>query len=130
MKDENSILRAASCPSWLKKIPKSNKEILMSDDLRDELRELAGYRNEESDVLGVFTADEVENLQDFTITDIEQGETEAYSDLNEPLESYDELTGENLREGETDDPMEAIQEGLSYVPPVDDPLDFDDSADR
>ncbi|KPL81434.1 hypothetical protein [Herpetosiphon geysericola] len=99
----------------------------MSDDLRDELRELAGYRNEESDVLGVFNADEVENLQDFTITDIEQGETEAYSDLDEPLESYDELTGENLREGETDDPMEAIQEGLSYVPPVDDPLDFDDA---
>ncbi|GAA5529922.1 hypothetical protein [Herpetosiphon gulosus] len=97
----------------------------MSDDLRDELRELAGYRNEESDILGVFNADEIEQTQDFTVTDIEQGETEAYADLSEPFESLDELTSENLREGETDDVMEAIQEGLSYVPPIDDPLNFD-----
>jgi len=47
--------------------------------------------------------------------------------LSEPLESLDELTSENLREGETDDVIEAIQEGLSYVPPIDDPLDFDDA---
>ncbi len=36
--------------------------------------------------------------------------------------SLDELTDDELREGETDDPIEAIEEGETWIPPTDPPV--------
>ena len=47
------------------------------------------------------------------------------------MAALDSLDLEDLREGETDDPTAATEEGLSYVPPIDPPVRTDaDQDDR
>jgi hypothetical protein len=98
-------------------------------DFDEELREMAGYRSEEDQGMGAISASELENLGNPTVTDIYQMDNDERSDMIDPDESLDDLTSVNLREGETDDVMEAIEEGLSYVPPIDPPLEADPDAD-
>ncbi len=103
--------------------------------LEDEMREMAGYRTDDQEILGVLNADQVDDLNSFTRTDIDQGDMDEDDELSEPFESLDDLVSENLREGETDDAMESVQEGLSYVPPIDAPMldgdyDPDDALDQ
>ena len=84
-------------------------------DFDEELREMAGYRSPEDQGMGAISAAELENVGNHTVTDIYQMDNDERSDMIDPDEdSLDALTSANLREGETDDVMEAIEEGLSY----------------
>lgn len=71
----------------------------------------------------VVDAQYVDGLGDLTETDIYEGELEAgvNDDSPDDVESLDMMTELELRDGETDDPMEAAEEGLTYVPPIDPP---------
>lgn len=77
------------------------------------------------------TADEVDTLGEMTDTRIYQGDLEARppdsdqpdEDLAENIETLEAL---ELRDGETDDPNEAAEEGFTWVPPVDPPVRVDD----
>ncbi len=98
-------------------------------DFDEELREMAGYRSEQDQGMGAISASELEHIGNPTVTDIYQMDNDERSDMIDPEdESLDTLTNANLREGETDDVMEAIEEGLSYVPPIDPPLQADSDA--
>lgn len=89
----------------------------------DKLRQLEGRRDpdlqaayldaSEIDGLGVLSATEIHDE-----AELEGGVNDDLPDDNESLEMLTEL---ELRDGETDDPLEAIQEGLTYVPPIDPP---------
>ena len=102
-----------------------------SDQEYDEqLREMAGYRSPEDQGMGAISASELENIGNPTVTDIYQMDNDERSDMIDPDDdSLDSLTSANLREGETDDVMEAIEAGLSYVPPIDPPVQADPDAD-
>jgi hypothetical protein len=104
-------------------------------ELEEELREMAGYRSEDDQGLGVISASELDTVGNPTITDLYQMDNDERRDMVDPEDasddSLDDLTSANLRDGETDDVMEAIEEGLTYVPPIDPPLQADaDSADE
>src|SRR5919199_713079 len=84
------------------------------------LDQLAG-RN--TDQTAYFDDEDVESLEGITMTDVYEGVTGANQELQEGgAEQLDMLTEQELRAGETDDVMEAIQEGLTYVPPIDPPV--------
>lgn len=71
--------------------------------------------------------DEVEDRREFN--DTAEYEGEATIDPEDPdAVRLDDLTEGELREGETDDPNIAAEEGLTYVPPIDPPVipSFDD----
>jgi len=96
-----------------------------SPPIEDELRQLAGYRS--ADNQGEFpAADELDDLGQITSSDVYEGELEAGTadDLpGEPAaENLELLTELELRADETDDPMEAVEEGFTYVPPIDPPI--------
>lgn len=71
--------------------------------------------------------DEVEDEREFNDTAQYEGESVIDPDDVDRLRIEDLTEGE-LREGETDDPNIASEEGLTYVPPVDPPVipSFDD----
>lgn len=72
---------------------------------------------------------DIERLEQITTTDVYQGETDANQELGEGgVESFDMLIEQEMRAGETGDAMEAIEEGMTYVPPIDPPVttDYDD----
>src|SRR5215218_6046231 len=102
--------------------------------IEEQLRQLAGYRS--ADDQGEFpAADELDDLGQLTSTDVYEGQLEAGTaddlpgDLN--AENLEMLTELELRAGETDDPMEAIEEGFTYLPPIDPPVvpSGDDNAE-
>jgi hypothetical protein len=78
---------------------------------------MSGERREDA----YFTEDQVEHSGETTDTEVYEGESE------EPI-ALEGLAGEELREGETDDPDVATEEGLTWVPPIDPPVvaDADD----
>jgi hypothetical protein len=95
-----------------------------SPSIEEQLRQMAGYRS--ADDQGEFpAADEVDTLGQITETDIYEGQLEAGTadDLpGEPdSENLEMLTELELRDGETEDPMEAVEEGMTYIPPIDPP---------
>ncbi|HEY1013957.1 MAG TPA: hypothetical protein VGE07_14695 [Herpetosiphonaceae bacterium] len=96
--------------------------------LDEELAELAGYRSRNDQGMGAIDQSELETLGNHNPTDVYQGEPDPRQELLEPAESLDMLTSTELREGETDDPMEAIEEGLTYVPPIDPPINLNSDA--
>src|ERR1700712_3048954 len=84
-----------------------------SPSIEEQLRQMAGYRS--ADDQGEFpAADEVDTLGQITETDIYEGQLEAGTadDLpGEPdSENLEMLTELELRDGETEDPMEAVEE--------------------
>jgi hypothetical protein len=93
--------------------------------IEEQLRDMAGYRSANDQ--GVFPdADTTDDLGQLTSSDVYEGQLEAGTadDLpGEPdadnLEMLNEL---ELRADETDDPMEAVEEGFTYVPPIDPPI--------
>ena len=101
-------------------------------ELEEQLREMAGYRSEDEQGLGAISATELDRVGNPTITDLYQMDNDERRDMVDPDdagdESLDELTSANLRDGETDDVMEAIEEGLTYVPPIDPPLQSNHDA--
>jgi hypothetical protein len=50
-------------------------------------------------------------------------------DFNEASDSLEALTDREVRSGETDDPTEAAEEGLAWIPPVDPPLRIGDDGE-
>ena len=94
-------------------------------DSSEFLEQLAGTH---VDGTAYIDATDIEQTQGMTLTDLYEGDTDVNQERTEPLEDLDMLESSELREGETDDPMVAIEEGLSYVPPIDPPIvpDIDD----
>lgn len=96
--------------------------------LDEELEELAGYRSRNDQGMGAIDQSELETLGNHNPTDVYQGEPDPRQELLDPTESLDMLTSSDLREGETDDVMEAVEEGLAYVPPIDPPISLNNDA--
>jgi len=96
-----------------------------SPSIEEQLRQLAGYRP--ADDQGEFpAADELDDLGQISSTDVYEGQLEAGSADDLPsdpdAENLEMLTELELRADETDDPMEAVEEGFIYVPPIDPPV--------
>lgn len=89
--------------------------------VEDKQRELEGRR--QPDQQAAFDPSEVDELGEITDTEIYEGELEAgvNDDLPDDPERLELLTELELRAEETDDPIEAAEEGLTYVPPIDPP---------
>ena len=75
------------------------------------------------DQTAYFDRSAVDGLGEVDPTDVYEGELEAGEDADLPddNESLEMLTELELRDGETDDAMEAVEEGLTYVAPIDPP---------
>ena len=72
----------------------------------------------------VFDANDIDNLGELTRKDIDEADLIADdADRPEDGEKVELLTELELRSEETDDPMEAVEEGLTYVPPIDPPVE-------
>jgi hypothetical protein len=87
------------------------------------LEQLAGVNTDQTAYIGV---EDIERSEGITMTDIYQGDVDVNQERVEgAAEPFDMLESRELREGETDDVMEAIEEGYTYVPPVDPPTTID-----
>ena len=93
--------------------------------IEEQLRQMAGYRSQDNQG-ELPAADELDELGQLTSSDVYQGELEAGTADDLPgdpdagnLETLIEL---ELRAGETDDAMDAVEEGFTYIPPVDPPV--------
>jgi hypothetical protein len=96
-----------------------------SPSIEEQLRQMAGYRS--ADDQGEFpSAAELDDLGQITSTDVYEGQLEAGTADDLPsdpdAENLEMLTELELRADETDDPMEAVEEGFTYVPPIDPPV--------
>jgi hypothetical protein len=94
----------------------------------EELRQLAGEEMPE-DQDAFLEPDEIEKHREPTQTELDRGES--LRDLDGVLgeaSTLDLLAAEELREGETDDPDVATEEGLTYVAPSDPPTRADEEA--
>lgn len=89
----------------------------------DKQRQLEGRRPADEQGNAFISAEDTDDLGALTVSDIYQGELEAGVDDDLPGDPDDlELLVEReLRDGETDNPFEAAEEGLTYVPPSDPP---------
>lgn len=99
--------------------------------LAEQLRAMAGYRPRDAQGALIDAAD-ADDLGELTRTDIDEGETMTENDDRpEDAENIEMLTERELRAEETDDPMEAVEEGYTYVPPIDPPVEpgGDDNAE-
>lgn len=79
---------------------------------------------------GVLDPDELEHAREPSQTELDHGyarpdRVEAHGEA----ETLDGLGLDDLRDGETDDPIAATEEGLAYVPPNDPPVVADSEAD-
>jgi hypothetical protein len=92
------------------------------DDMAAKQRELEGDRPVE-DQSAIIDQSDVEGLGYISETDIYQGELEAGVNdrLPENGDSLELLTELELRDEETDDVMEAVESGFTYIPPIDPP---------
>jgi hypothetical protein len=93
--------------------------------LIEELRQLAGEEMPE-DQDAVLEPDEIERRREPTLTELDRGEPSP--DLEAAVGEVGTLDGlavEELRDGETDDPDVAAEEGLTYVAPIDPPTRAD-----
>ena len=90
-----------------------------SEPLEEELRALAGEEPaDEQD--STLDPDEIESREELTMTELDRLEMRSADPAD--LVSVDGLAAEGLRDGETDDPEVAAQEGLTWVPPTDPPF--------
>ncbi|GAC1547390.1 MAG: hypothetical protein NVS4B8_12090 [Herpetosiphon sp.] len=58
-------------------------------------------------------------------TDVYQGDADVEDRPETEGDRYDMLLGQEMRGGETEDTMEAVEEGITYIPPVDPPMSMD-----
>jgi hypothetical protein len=70
---------------------------------------------------------EVEEPREYTDTERDELLPEPGS---EPVDGIEDLAAGGLREGETDDPTVAAEEGLAYIPPTDPPVARTDGEDE
>jgi hypothetical protein len=95
--------------------------------LEEEAQGLLGEEMPE-DQDAVFSADEIETRRMPTQTEFDEGATASMPEAvsvwtadEVGTVSLDALEDDGLRDGETDDPLVAIEEGQTYVPPSDPP---------
>jgi len=108
--------------------PGAPESVDSAADVDPEVRQLLGLRP--PDVGPIASADEVDTLGEMTGTRLYAGDLEARppdgdQPDDDPSRNLELLVEGELRDGETDDPMEAAEEGLTWVPPVDPPLRVD-----
>lgn len=100
--------------------------------VEEKMRQLAGEQPVD-DQSAVLDADQIDTLGEFTPTALDEGELEAgvSDDLpdEEDVDTLDMLTELELRDGETSDVTEAVEEGMTYVPPIDPPVVPSDTYD-
>ena len=91
--------------------------------IEDKPRELLGKQPQDQQT-AYFDRSEVDDLGQLTSTEVYEGELEAgvNDDLPNDPENIEMLTELEMRAEETDDPMEAVEEGFTYVPPIDPPV--------
>lgn len=97
------------------------------DDVR-MLEEMQSLQGEEMpiDQDAVLEPDEFESGRTPTMTELDRGESAPDPDADGgDITTLDGLAADELREGETDDPDVAAEEGLTYVPPSDPPIRLD-----
>lgn len=97
------------------------------DDVR-MLEEMQSLQGEEMpiDQDAVLEPDEFEPRRTPTMTELDRGESAPDPDADGgDITTLDGLAADELREGETDDPDVAAEEGLTYVPPSDPPIRLD-----
>ena len=92
----------------------------------EDVMQLAGIRDPAGQT-AVVSGDEIDRLRAMTDTRIYEGDLEARPpDSDQPDEpeadNLEMLLEQEFRDGETDDPEEAAEEGMTYVPPVDPPV--------
>jgi hypothetical protein len=100
-------------------------------DVDPDVAQLLGLRPADADP--VPSDDEVDHLGRMTDTRVYQGDLEARppdSDQpdEDPAENLESLVATEMRAGETDDPNEAAEEGMTWVPPIDPPLRVGDDG--
>lgn len=92
------------------------------------IEQLQALQGEEmpADQDAVLSPDEIEHEPEMTDTERYLGEPERRGDGDfggdDDVKSLEGLADRDLREGETDDPYVASDEGLTYVPPMDPPI--------
>ena len=87
-----------------------------------QIRELMGERFQK-DQSAIVDASEIDSLDAATATELDEGEPSdsLENELPSGGESLEMLTERELRADETDDVLEAIEEGYTYIPPIDPP---------
>ena len=100
-------------------------------DVDEDVAQLLGLRPADADA--VPTDSEVDHLGRMNDTRVYQGDLEARppdSDQpdEDPAENLESLVATEMRAGETDDPNEAAEEGMTWVPPIDPPLRIGDDG--
>lgn len=103
-----------------------NNQSEQDPTIDQELEQLAGARDPQNDGLPI-QQEELEERNDLTRTAIDNGylDSTQRSDLVEGSDSYEDLALDELRDGETDNPYEASDEGLTYIPPLDPTPNFE-----
>jgi hypothetical protein len=98
-----------------------------ASEVDPDVAQLLGLRPADADAMP--TSDELDGRGEITDTRIYQGDLEARPpDSDQPDDAsrnLESLAAADLRDGETDDPMEAAEEGLTWIPPTDPPLRID-----
>jgi hypothetical protein len=91
--------------------------------VEDKQRQLEGRRPADQQGEAFIEVDDTDDLGTISVTDVYQGELAAgvNDDLPNDPDQLELLTERELRAGETDNPFEAIEEGMPYVPPSDPP---------
>jgi len=89
----------------------------------DKQRELEGRRPRDQQA-AYLDPSEIDDLGQISSIDIEEAELAAgvNDDLPDDPERLEMLTELELRAEETDNPIEAIEEGIPYIPPIDPPI--------
>jgi hypothetical protein len=106
----------------------SERSIDRRADIPEDVAQLGGLRPVDVDALP--TLDEIDDLGAITDTRTHMGELEARSaDSDQPDETNwqnaESIVATETRAGETDDPAEAAEEGLAWIPPTDPPVTGD-----
>jgi hypothetical protein len=91
--------------------------------VEDKQRQLEGRRPADQQGEPFIEVDDTDDLGEISTTDVYLGELEAgvNDDLPNDPDQLELLTERELRAGETDNPFEAAEEGIPYVPPIDPP---------
>jgi hypothetical protein len=104
--------------------PQTNTPLNPPDvPIDDKQRELEGSRSRDDQGATAIDKSNVDHLGALTPTGVYEGELAAGvdDDLPDGIENLELMTELELRDGETDDAMEAVEEGFTYVPPIDPP---------
>jgi hypothetical protein len=99
------------------------RTMLPDDDSLSLVEQVQALQGEElpADQDAVLEPDDFEARRQPTLTEVDHGAPPPGGDDRSTIGSLDGLAIDDLREGETDDPIAATEEGLTYVPPVDPP---------